>query len=160
MKHSLLLKHHIPYAAMICKALDLCEIMLARCDTIYPFAALTMENDTQCVFTPSVSQDATSGLIEELEMRIAERQMYAESSVSLLVYCATISTGKGSKASAYGADIMSRKPSMTQSFSPETDALVFNITDSAGKNNVTIYPYSFINGKVCIHKPYTCDFSD
>lgn len=160
MKHSLLLKHHIPYAAMICKALDFCEIMLSRCDTIYPFAALTMQNDNQCVFAPSCSQDASCGLIEELEMRIAERQMYAESCVSLLVYSATISTGKGAKATASGADMLSRKPSMTQSFSAETDALIFNITDSAGKNNVTIYPYSLVDGKVCIHKPYTCDFSD
>lgn len=149
MKHSLILKQHVPYAAMICKALDFCEIMLAHTNThtIYPFAALTMHNDMQCIFTPLTSQHASAGMIEELEMRISQFQLYAESSVSMLVYSAKISPH------SYSA---STDPATEE----ETDALVFNITDTAGKNNVTIYPYSVTRNGIRIETPYTCDFSD
>ena len=77
-------------------------------------------------------------MIEELEMRIDERKVFAELSVSLLVYSATIKHA-------------TRKT---------TDAMVFTITDSAGNNTLTVYPYTRAPKGVKFERPYTCDFSD
>ena len=138
MKQNLILRQHIPFASMIYKALDFCEIMLSQSSTLYPFAVLSIENDVQCIFTPTSNQNASEGMIEDLQLRINERKLFSESTVSLLVYSALIEHPGES----------------------DTDALVFTITDSAGKNNVTIYPYSVTNYGITVSKPYTCDFSD
>ena len=147
MKHSIILKQHIPYAAMISKDIDFCEMMLTKTNTLYPFAVFTFENDMQCVFTPSKEQDASAGMIQELENRIFEYRIYTESAVSLLVYNATVSESQCT-------------PKMTQRFPEETEALVLTITDSTGNNTVTIYPYVIVENKIELGNPYTCDFSD
>ncbi|MGB3725437.1 MAG: hypothetical protein WA981_06695 [Glaciecola sp.] len=138
MKQSLILQQHIPFASMIYKALDFCEVMLSHSDTLYPFAVLSIGNDMQCVFTPTSQQHAPESMIEALQLRINERKLFAKSTVSLLVYPAIISHPE----------------------QYDSDALVFTITDSAGKNNVTIYPYCMNKHGITVNKPYTCDFSD
>lgn len=134
----MILHQHAPFASMMCKAIAFCETMLSISDVLYPFAVLAIDNDIQCVFTPNSEQEATEGMIEELEVRINERKVFAESAVSLLVYSATI------------------KHATRES----TDAIVFTITDSAGKNTVTVYPYALTLNGIKFEKPYTCDFSD
>jgi hypothetical protein len=150
LKHSLVLKQHSPYAALICKALDFCELILNHTDQLYPFAAFTANSDVECIFVPSHTQAAEPGLIEALEIQLNQHQLYTESSVSLLVYNAVISAGQ-----CPSNDCATPKEGKAQ-----TDALVFNITDTSGQNNVTIYPYCITKNGIKIEKPYTCDFSD
>ncbi len=140
MKQSLILRQHIPYARLIYKALDFCSIMLSKSHTLYPFAVIAIENDIQCVFTPNRSDDDElgMGMIENLQACITERKILCESTISLLVYSATV-----------------LHPNKT-----ETDALVLNITDSAGQNTVTIYPYTHTEKAIKLDKPYSCNFSD
>lgn len=138
MKHSLILKQHIPFAEMILKALDFSEVILTRSASLYPFAVLSIDNDVQCIFSQENKQLADTGMIEDLQNRINERKLFAESAISLLVYSATIT-----------------EPNHLQ-----TDALVLTMTDSSGKNNVTIYPYTLKQCNILFAKPYTCDFSD
>lgn len=147
LKNSLILKQHMPYAAMISKAIDFSEWMLSNTGTLFPFAVLTIGNDLQCVFAPADGQDATAGMIEELGVRIAEQKIYAEEAVGVLVYSATVCANHKHSHSK-GA------------FTEETDAIVLTISDSAGKNTVTIYPYTRTPRGIIIAKPYTCDFSD
>mgnify|MGYP001050810084 CR=1 FL=1 len=147
LKNSLILKQHMPYAAMISKAIDFSEWMLSNTDTLYPFAVLTIGNDLQCVFAPADGQEATAGMIEELGVRLAEQKIYAEEAAGVLVYSATVCASH-------------QQNELQGGFKEETDAIVLTITDSAGKNTVTIYPYSRTPQGINISKPYTCDFSD
>lgn len=134
----MILQQHVPFASMVYKALAFSETMLSMSNVLYPFAVLNVGSDMQCVFTPNTEQEATHGMIEELEARINERRVFAQAAVSLLVYSATIKhTVRGT-----------------------TDAIVFTIIDSAGKNTVTVYPYAVTSSGIKIEKPYTCDFSD
>ncbi len=138
LKSGMILKQHIPYAATINRALDFCENMLVRSRVLYPFAVLSIDNDLHCIFVPSETQHAESGMIEQLQERINERKLFAENAVSLLVYSATV-----------------MNPNKR-----EVDALVFTITDKQGQNTVTIYPYKHVETGIKIFAPYTCDFSD
>jgi hypothetical protein len=137
----MILKQNIPYAALIYSALDLCDLMLARSNTLYPFAVISIDNDVQSVFTQSKDGHAPSGMIEELEMQLCEQRIMAESSVSVLVYSATIT-------SPHSRD------------NEQSDAIVFNITDSNGKNTITLYPYTNESNRMKLGAPFTCDFSD
>ena len=134
----MILKQNIPYAALIYSALDLCDIMLARSDILYPFAVVSIENDVQCVFTKSLEDLPTGGMIEDLETQLCEQRMMAENIISILVYAAVITTPQGK----------------------ESDAIVFNITDSDGKNTVTLYPYTHELNTIRLGAPFTCNFSD
>lgn len=138
LKSGMILRHHIPYAATIKRTLDFCENMLSRSHVLYPFAVLSIDNDLHCVFVPSETQHAETGMIEKLQGRINERKLFAENAVSLLVYSATV-----------------MHPNKK-----EIDAIVFTITDSQGHNTVTIYPYKHVETGIKIYAPYTCDFSD
>jgi hypothetical protein len=134
----MILKQNIPYAALIYSALDLCEVMLTRAHTLYPFAVLAIEDDVQCVFAAERDEEIQGGMIEHLQSQLLERRMYSENTISLLVYSATISTPLGD----------------------EGDAIVFNITDSSGENTITLYPYFYEQNAIRLGVPFTCDFSD
>jgi hypothetical protein len=134
----MILKQNVPYAALIYSALDLCEIMLTRSDILFPFAVLAMQNDVQSVFTSDMDDQAHGGMIENLQAQLTERRMYAENTISVLVYAASISTPQGT----------------------ESDAIVFNITDSSGENTITLYPYFHEKNSIKLGVPFTCDFSD
>nr|WP_241664429.1 hypothetical protein [Ningiella ruwaisensis] len=136
MKPNMILKQNIPYAALIYSALDVCELMLARSSTLYPFAVVSIENDIQCVFTDTKDEHAQSGMIEVLEERLAEHRIIAENAISVLVYAATITTQKAT----------------------ESEAIVFNITDSNGENTVTLYPYIQQKNTIRLGTPFTCNF--
>ena len=138
MNKSLILKQHIPYAQIIAKALAFSETMLSQSNTLYPYAVLSIDNDINCVFVPSDDQQASKGMIEELQEQINERKLFAQNAVSLLVYSATVT-----------------RPDRSVS-----DALIFTITDSQGQNTVTVYPFKRTQAKLKIYTPYTCDFSD
>ncbi|MBT1450422.1 hypothetical protein KJ365_05965 [Glaciecola sp. XM2] len=134
----MILKQNIPYAALIYSALDLCEVMLTRSQTLYPFAVMSIENDIQSVFPLDMDDQAQGGMIENLQLQLAERRMYTENTISLLVYAATVSTPMGE----------------------HSDAIIFNITDSNGENTVTLYPYFHEQECIKLGAPFTCDFSD
>lgn len=138
MNKSLILKQHMPYAQIISKALAFSQSMLTYSCTLYPYAVLSIDNDINCVFVPSDGQEASSGMIEDLQQQINERKLFAENAVSLLVYSATV----------------------THPDRSSSDALVFTITDSQGQNTVTIYPYNRNKTGIKFYRPYTCDFSD
>jgi hypothetical protein len=138
LKPNMILKQNIPYAALIYSALDVCDIMLARSNTLYPFAVVSIDNDMQCVFTDNLNEHAHSGLIEDLARQLRDRRLLAENAISVLVYAATIATPEGK----------------------ESDAIVFNITDSNGKNTVTLYPYIQEIDAIKLGVPFTCNFAD
>jgi hypothetical protein len=132
------LKQNVPYAALIYSALDLCEVMLTRAHTLFPFAVLSIEHDVQCVFAAEHGGEIQGGMIEHLQSQLTERSMYSENTISLLVYSATISSPQGE----------------------ESDVIVFNITDSNGENTITLYPYFYEKNSIRLGVPFTCDFSD
>ena len=134
----MILKQNIPYAALIYSALDLCDIMLRHSNTLYPFAVISIDNDVQCIFSQKQDNKVQGGMIEELSAEARDLQLLAENAISVLVYCATIATPKGR----------------------ESDAIVFNITDSNGKNTVTLYPYRYESDAIVLGVPFTCDFAD
>ncbi|MFC4700367.1 hypothetical protein ACFO4O_09380 [Glaciecola siphonariae] len=138
LKPNMILKQNIPYAALIYSALDLCDIMLTRSSTLYPFAVMSIDNDVQCVFTPNLNEHPQNGMIEDLSAQCREQRLLAENAISVIVYCATISTPQGD----------------------ESDAIVFNITDSNDKNTVTLYPYEHDTNAIKLGIPFTCDFAD
>lgn len=140
----MILKQQLQYSNMINKSLSLCEIMLSRSETLYPFAMLSKDNELQCVFLED--QDCNTqhpngahfGMIEKLERQIAIYKLQDKSAVGMLVYAAIISTP-------------------TQQ---ESDGLMFSICDADGENTLTLYPYEFELNSIKIGKPFTCDFSD
>lgn len=134
----MILKQNIPYAALIYSALDLCDIMLARSSILYPFAVVSIDNDVQCVFTDSRGEHAKGGLIEDLSTQLSDLRLLAENSISVLVYAAVIATPEGE----------------------ESDAIVFNITDTNDQNTVTLYPYMCERDTLKLGVPFTCDFAD
>ncbi|WP_395344808.1 hypothetical protein PN836_008605 [Ningiella sp. W23] len=136
----MILKQNIPYAALIYSALDLCDIMLRHCSIVYPFAVISIDNDVQSIFSSDSNQYAHTGMIEELEKRLCEHRLVAESAVSVLVYVATVSDED--KADDF------------------SDAIVFNITDNNGNNTITLYPYTSERDKIKLGSPFTCNFSD
>lgn len=138
MKHRLILKQHLPFAAMIHSALDFCETMLSQSSTLYPFAVLSIDHDVQCIFTPHHDHQDTTGLIENLQERVSERKLFVESAHSLIGYCATIE----------------------QESDSQSDAVVFCISHSDGNNNLTIYPYQRMKTGISFGQPYVCNFSD
>ncbi|WP_371194191.1 hypothetical protein [Glaciecola sp. SC05] len=138
MKPNMILKQNIPYAALIYSALDLCEVMLARSNTLYPFAVVSVDNALRCVFTNNLGEHAHGGLIEDLQRQLRDQRLLADVAISVLVYAATIETLEG----------------------PDADAIVFNITDSNGKNTVTLYPYICELNTIKLGVPFTCDFAD
>lgn len=138
LKTNMILKQNIPYAALIYSALDLCHVMLARSNTLYPFAVVSINNDNQCIFTQNLGEHAKSGLIEDLAKQLRDKRLLADNAISVLVYAATISTQEGD----------------------ESDAIVFNITDSNEKNTVTLYPFIHEFNAIKLGIPFTCDFAD
>ncbi|MGQ8364865.1 hypothetical protein [Glaciecola sp. 1036] len=138
MKPNVILKQNIPYANLINSALSLCDIMLAHSPILYPFAVISIDKDVQCVFSEHDGQETPQDLIEALEDQLNAQRLMAEDAVGILVYAATISQPDGL----------------------EDDALVLNITDSAGCNTITVYPYMHIGRKIELGLPYTCDFSN
>lgn len=134
----MILKQNIPYAALIYSALDLCDIMLRHSNTVYPFAVMSIDNDVQCVFSAQKDHELASGLIEDLSAQTRDLQMLSENAISVIVYCATVASPKGK----------------------ESDAIVFNITDSNGKNTITLYPYKHEAHAIVLGTPFTCDFAD
>jgi len=138
MNNRLILQQHAPYATMLNKSLDFCELLLSRSSLLYPFALTTVENEIHCVFVPSNAQSANSEMIEALQILLDEHQKTAKNSANLLVYPATV----------------------THPNSTECDALIFAINDTQGHNTVTIYPYEHVENGIKIKQPYTCDFSD
>ncbi len=138
MKTNMILKQNIPFANLINSALDLCKIMLSKSTTLYPFAVVSIDNDIQCVFTANQEQEARAGMIEELEQQLSYRRLMAKDAVGILVYAATISEPGGEN----------------------SNALVFSITDTGGKNTVTVYPYNQDKSSISLGRPFTCDFTD
>jgi hypothetical protein len=140
MRSRLILQQHMAHAQMINKALKFCESMLTRSDLLYPFALLCEQNHTTCIFTPHSSQLAPPQMIESLQTQIERYQKLSnnQQSVSLLVYCATVSQPK----------------------SPDCDVLVMLVSDSQKQNTIAIYPYQQSSNGIKISQPYTCDFSD
>ena len=144
MKHKMLLKNQAGHASIIDQALSLCEIMLSRSETLYPFAVISLDNDVQCLFLEDEDCDnkhpngAHFGMIEKLERKIATLKIQTRSAIGMLVYAATI-----------------RTPSQQ-----ENDGLMFSICDASGENTLTLYPYEFELNSIKIGKPFTCDFSD
>jgi len=67
----MILKQNVPYAALICSALDVCEIMLARSSTLYPFAVISVDNDVHSVFSDISDDGSNGGLIEDLTARLS-----------------------------------------------------------------------------------------
>lgn len=138
MKTNMILKQNIPFANLINTALDLCNVMLSKSETLYPFAVVSIDNDVQCVFTATQEQEARSGMIEDLEQQLSYRRLMAKDAVGILVYAATIAEPGGQ----------------------HSNALVFSITDTGGKNTITVYPYSQNPTSISLGRPFTCDFSD
>ncbi|MEM0912292.1 MAG: hypothetical protein AAGJ37_15055 [Pseudomonadota bacterium] len=138
MKTNMILEQNIPFASLINSALDLCKVMLSKSTTLYPFAVVSIDNDVQCVFTATQEQEARAGMIEELEQQLSYRRLMAKDAVGILVYAATVA-----------------EPGRQNS-----SALVFSITDSGGKNTVTVYPYEQSKSAISLGRPFTCDFSD
>lgn len=144
MKHKMILKQQVQFAPMIQRALNLCEIMLSRSETLYPFAVVSVNGDTHCIFLNDEDYDskhpngAHFGMIEKLEQQLAFHRMQTKSTIGMLVYAATIRTPN----------------------KEEKDGLMFSICDSDGENTLTLYPYEFQQNSITIGKPFTCDFSD
>ena len=144
MKHKMILKQQVQYAPMIQKALSLCETMLSRSETLYPFAALSVDGDTHCIFLSDEDYNnlhpngAHFGMIEKLEQQLQLYKIQTKSTIGMLVYAATIRTPH----------------------KEEKDGLMFSICDSNGENTLTLYPYEFEQNSITIGKPFTCDFSD
>ena len=129
---------------MIEKALNLCEIMLSRSETLYPFAVLSADGNAHCIFLNDDDYDnrhpngAHFGMIEKLEQQLALYKIQTHSTIGMLVYAATIRTP----------------------LKEEKDGLMFSICDADGENTLTLYPYEFEKNSITIGKPFTCDFSD
>ena len=144
MKQHMILKEHIQHAEIIDKALSLCQAMLARGETLYPFAAISIDNDIRCLFLDEVeglhshASGANFGMIEKLERLISINKIQAKNAVGLLVYAATLTTDDNQ----------------------ESDALVLSMCDGDGENTLTLYPYEFCESGIDIGRPYSCDFSD
>jgi len=144
LKHKMILKQQVQYASMIDRALNLCEVMLTRSETLYPFAVLSIDKQIQCVFLDDEdyknqhTSGAQFGMIEKLERQLAKGKVQANSAIGMLVYAATIRTSQ----------------------EEEKDALMFSICDANGENTLTLYPYEFEVNSIKIGKPFTCDFSD
>ena len=144
MKHKMILKQQVQYAPMIEKALSLCEIMLSRSETLYPFAVLSEDGNAHCIFLTDEDYDsrhpngAHFGMIEKLEQQLAFYKMRTQSTMGMLVYAATIRTP----------------------LKEEKDGIMFSICDADGANTLTLYPYEFEENSIKIGKPFTCDFSD
>lgn len=144
MKHKMILKQQVRYASMIERALTLCEVMLSRSETLYPFAVLSVDDDVHSIFLNDEDCDnrhpngAHFGMIEKLEQQLALYKVQTKSTIGLLVYAATIRTPD----------------------KEEKDGLMFSICDANGENTLTLYPYEFEQNSITIGKPFTCDFSD
>lgn len=138
MRPNMILKQNVPYAALICSALDVCEIMLARSSTLYPFAVISVDNDVHSVFSDISDDGSNGGLIEDLTARLSNARLSSENAISVLVYAAALQTEEGLG----------------------SDAIVFNITDTSGKNTITLYPYSQEANTIKLGVPFTCDFAD
>jgi hypothetical protein len=134
----MILQQNIPYAALIYQAMDLCGVMLARSNTLYPFAVMSVDNHIQCVFSSNLEEHAKSGMIEDLSRKLRDQRLLVSNAISVLVYAATISTQHGQ----------------------ESDAIVVNITDSNAQNTITLYPYIYESDAIKLGAPFTCDFSD
>ena len=144
MNHKMILKQQVQYASMIDRALNLCEAMLSRSQTLYPFAVLSIDKQIQCIFLDDDDYNhkhpngSHFGMIEKLERQLASGKKQANSAIGMLVYAATI-----------------RSPQQG-----ENDALMFSICDANGENTLTLYPYEFEVNSIKIGKPFTCDFPD
>lgn len=144
MKQHMILKEHIQHAEIIDKALQLCQVMLARGETLYPFAAISIDTDIQCLFLEEQElqqmhpNGAHFSMIEKLERLINIHKIQAKNAVGILVYAATLKTED----------------------TEDADALVLSLCDYDGENTLTIYPYEYEIDSIIIGKPYTCDFSD
>ena len=138
------LKQQVKYASMIDRALSLCEIMLNQSQTLYPFAALSIDNHVHCIFLEDTLTDkqqpngAQFEMIEQLERQISISKTQAKSAIGMLVYAATISSPQ----------------------QEDKDGLMLSICDADGENTLTLYPYEFDGKSISIGKPFTCDFSD
>ncbi len=144
MKHKIILKQQVKYAPMIETALSLCEIMLSRSETLYPFAVISEDGNAHCIFLNDDDydsrhpNDAHFSMIEKLEQQLAVYKMRTHSTTGMLVYAATIRTP----------------------LREEKDGIMFSICDADGANILTLYPYEFEENSIKIGKPFTCDFSD
>jgi hypothetical protein len=138
MRNDFILQQHMPYVQMISKALDFSESMLIRSTTLYPFAVCTTRNEINCVLLPSEVQFAQTKMIEALQAHMESQKGLSTESASLLVYDATVDQGT----------------------SPDTQALVFTITDTQGHNSVIMYSYRRSPNGIIFGQPFTCDFSD
>jgi hypothetical protein len=140
----MILKQQVRYASMIERALALCEVMLSRSETLYPFAVLSVDNNVHCIFLNDEDygnrhpNGAHFGMIEKLEQQLALYKVQTKSAIGMLVYAATIRTPD----------------------KEEKDGLMFSICDANGENTLTLYPYEFEQNSITIGKPFTCDFSD
>jgi hypothetical protein len=143
-KHKMIMKQQVQYASMIDRALNLCEVMLSRSETLYPFAVLSIDKQIHCVFLDDTDYQnqhlngAHFGMIEKLERQLAIGKIQAKSAIGMLVYAATITSPQ----------------------QEENDALMFSICDANGENTLTLYPYEFEVNSIKIGKPFTCDFPD
>jgi hypothetical protein len=143
-KHKMIMKQQVQYTSMIDRALKLCDVMLSRSETLYPFAVLSIDKQIHCVFLDDTDfqnqhpNGAHFGMIEKLERQLALGKIQAQSAIGMLVYAATITSPQ----------------------QEENDALMFSICDANGENTLILYPYRFEVKSIKIGKPFTCDFSD
>jgi hypothetical protein len=118
--------------------------MLARSETLYPFAVVSINGNTQCVFLEDKdlnnkhANGAHFGMLEKLEHQIAMYKIQSKSAIGMLVYAATVRS----------------------SDDKESDGLMFSLCDANGENTLTLYPYELESNAIKIGKPFTCDFSD
>jgi hypothetical protein len=140
----MIMKQQVQYTSMIDRALKLCDVMLSRSETLYPFAVLSIDKQIHCVFLDDTDfqnqhpNGAHFGMIEKLERQLALGKIQAQSAIGMLVYAATITSPQ----------------------QEENDALMFSICDANGENTLILYPYRFEVKSIKIGKPFTCDFSD
>ena len=131
--------HSLPYANLVQTALHLCDTMLSRSDTLYPFAVLRNDDDdVQMVFAEYSNQFARPKMIEELEQQLQERSLHRANSIALIAYAASIQSENGE----------------------DHGAIVLNITDASGDNTITIYPYKKQATFLDFGTPFTCNFTD
>ncbi|BFT31268.1 hypothetical protein D210916BOD24_24440 [Alteromonas sp. D210916BOD_24] len=120
-----------PLNILVSKSLKLCELMLPVCDIFYPFAAIYENGRVGCIFSDeSTGKKRESQLIEQLQWRIIDTTTDTNC-YSVLVYAATVNTQD----------------------SKTLNAIAVATACPSHEENLLLYPYYKVDGKVVISPP-------
>ena len=120
-----------PLNILVSKSLNLCAMMLPVCDIFYPFAAIYENGRVGCIFSDETKgKKRESQLIEQLQWRIIDTTTDTNC-YSVLVYAATVNTQD----------------------SKTLNAIAVATSSPNHEENLLLYPYYKVDGKVVISPP-------